>query len=191
MQRIDNLSKWTLVPVGDMMCLPHRKKRNVKLHVNAPAECRLYLALPGSTPIFLALIKGRDTIVFTLEGEAELSCDADLWLHTSENETIHAANVGSKFTKIMERQPRNLEFERMQYHMMQNVNRRLDKQASEYEAKLQEQRNETAAIKKAASESGEPAKKLAEEKKPAADPEPEENGAGEKKPDAKDAKKSA
>lgn len=149
MQKLDNLNKWSELTEKDVLSLPKETARTVKIYVNAPQETRLYYVTPGNKPAFLALVKGRDVVVFNHKGPLEVSADAPINVYTSENEVIHVEGINPKLTKIMERAPRDPRFEAMAQQMMANVNRRMDQQRKEYEALLKRKDAENAAAKKA------------------------------------------
>lgn len=146
MQNIDNIDKWHPLEKGECLEFEKKGKRRVRLQVNSPAPVCFFLSRPGEKPVFLAKTDGLDTIVFSVEGEFSVAPDAFCQIYTAEREKIHATGIGEKFTKIMERKPRNREFELMQFNMMKNVNRRLEQQRAEYEALLAVERAKKAEI---------------------------------------------
>jgi len=178
MQRIDNLSKWRELAPGEVLEFDRKGHRKIKVEVNAPQETRLYVEKPGGPVKFIALVKGRDTISFAIDGKYSLHCDATIWMHASEMETSHGPASADKFTKIMQRQPRNYEMELMQRRVMENVNKRLDAQAGEYEKALKAERQRTQAALKA-KEAKDDAK-ADDKSKGGQGVDPEASGAGEK-----------
>jgi hypothetical protein len=137
MQRIDDVERWTDLEQGEIIELRKAKHRQIKLRVNAPEETRIWYKLEGDKAKFLALVKGIETVVFAAKGAIDLFADGLLNYQCSEKEGYVGRTMGEKFTKIIERQARNPEFERMQYHMMQNVNRRFEAQQKEFDMEMQ------------------------------------------------------
>lgn len=141
MQRLFNLSKWAVLEEGKAISFKGSKPRLVRLEVNSPGEVFLYVAQESditvdSDPevIFLARVCGRDTLEwhvagggFTLMVEGG-SCN----VYTIDGDDPSYRNLTPTiFTKIVERRPRNPEFERMAALMQLNVERRLLQQKQE------------------------------------------------------------
>lgn len=142
MQRMFNIDKWAHLTQGTRMELPSVKARKVRLEVNTPAETQLYLVPhgedgePDGELVFLALVRGRDTIEFHTTGKVSVLSDgADCFVYTADGDDISSTiEAPVIFTKIMERRPRNLELERIAHEMQANMLRNQAAQAAELEA---------------------------------------------------------
>lgn len=155
MQRIYNLDKWFRLEEGKRLAMRGGNARKVRLEVNSPAEVALYAEVGAregeeSELLFLALVKGRDTVEFYAPGEEPfgLMCEgASCFIYTVDGVDISAVSDGSEsFVRIMERKPRNYDLELMQYTMRQNMQRMLDGQAAELERVLERRLAARAAI---------------------------------------------
>lgn len=135
MQRAFNIEKWKMIPDGGAVAFAGTAARRVRLDVNAPFEARLSYADSEGEVTFLAKVYGRDVIEFAAYGEFSIIAEGgDVWFYTIDGEvtsfTIPDAVI---LTKIIERRPRNPELELMNYHMKQNMERRLAAQRAELE----------------------------------------------------------
>lgn len=144
MQRLFNLSKWAVLEEGKAISFKGSKPRLVRLEVNSPGEVFLYVSQESDPTvdtdpevIFLARVEGRDTLEwhaagggFSLMVEGG-SCN----VYTVDGDDPSYRNLTPTiFTKIVERRPRNPEFERMAAMMQLNVERRLLQQKQELHA---------------------------------------------------------
>lgn len=144
MQRLFNLNKWSVLEEGKAISFRGSKPRLVRLEVNSPGEVFLYISQendptvdPDPEVVFLARVCGRDTLEwhaaaggFSLMVEGG-SCN----VYTIDGDDPSFRNLTPTiFTKIVERRPRNPEFERMAALMQLNVERRLAQQKQELHA---------------------------------------------------------
>lgn len=136
MQKIYNLDKWFELKEGDALSMKAARARTVRIDVNSPAEVALYIRV-GDEVLFLALVKGRDTIEFSSPGGEEfaLLCEgASCYVHSNDGQAVHnVAPDAVSFTKIIERKPRNHDYEVMQFEMRRNMTRMMEQQAGELE----------------------------------------------------------
>lgn len=152
MQRMYNLSKWLEVKEGDQINFTGSRPRTVRLEVNAPGEVALYVLpfddldqdgepLFGS-PIFLALVKGRDVIEFSPDGAFAVTPEGgSCYFQTADGDVVHVEVVAPvSFTKIVERRRRDPVLEQMMYEAQRNAEKRmaimLDQQAAMFNAAL-------------------------------------------------------
>lgn len=134
-QRIFNVTKWKRLEEGQVITFDNPRPRVVRLDVNSPGDSELYYIDGAGEVSFLALVRGRDIVEFTTDGAFQLSVSGnDCSIYTADGAiTAHKAVDAVSFTRIVERRARNPEFERMQWEMMQNINRRLEQQKNELE----------------------------------------------------------
>lgn len=132
MQRIFNIEKWTLIPQGKAMHFQGDRPRKVSVDVNCPTRSQLYLVLPSGKH-FLALVEGRDTVEFYVNGPFGLTTlGSDCYVYTADGQGITFEAVDSEsFAVIRERRARNPELEYIAALMAENMNRRLEAQAHE------------------------------------------------------------
>lgn len=135
MQRVFNVEKWNRLVDGTTVNFPSPLERRVRLDVNCPGECRLSYVDGDGVMTFLGLIKGRDVVEFRAYGEFSLVADgADCWFYTVDGENFAFVLPDAEtFTRIIERRPRNPEFEYMHYMMNRNIEARLEQQKHELE----------------------------------------------------------
>lgn len=132
MIQLNNLRDWKSLGEGEVLELHKKKSRSVKLHLSAPDPTRLYYQYPGDSPRFLARVCGIDVVSFVCEGEIDVIADGPVLFRTADNERAVAQPDGEKFTKMMERAPRNPEMEAVQRAMYANMERRLAQQSAEF-----------------------------------------------------------
>lgn len=135
MQRIFDIKKWVRLEEGQVLSFDITKPRQVRVEVNSPGDSELYYIDANGEVVFLALVRGRDVVEFISDGAFKLSVQGnDCMIYTPDGAKIaHIATDAETFTRIVERRARNPEFERMQYEMMLNINRRLELQKHELE----------------------------------------------------------
>lgn len=149
MQRLFDLSKWSLLKEGARLSFLNKHPRKVTLEVNAPGPVLLYVLIDG-TPNFLAKVDGRDTIEFHPDGPFDLVAEGgNLNVYTADGADIAQEALDDRiFTKIVQRRPRNIEMEIMQRAARENTERLLNAQRKEMEAyiaRLEAQRTAQAA----------------------------------------------
>lgn len=134
-QRIFDVKKWTRLEEGQVLGFKSERPRVLRLDVNSPGDSELFYIDAAGEVVFLALVRGRDTVEFVTDGPFSLSVSGnDCMVYTQDgDETVHTALDSPSFTRIVERRARNPEFEAMQWAMMENINRRLDKQKEDLE----------------------------------------------------------
>lgn len=126
-----SLRDWTSLAEGEVLELKKKRHRSVKLHVNAADDTRLFFVTPGDEPRLLARVCGLDVIAFNHEGQIDIVSDGPILIRTADNERVHTKADGEKFTRIMERAPRNPEVEAIYRTMYTNMERRLAAQTAE------------------------------------------------------------
>lgn len=131
MQRISNIDKWMLVPSDKSVYFAGDRRRKVTLDVNAPTETGLYVVSKGE-PRFLALVKGRDTVEFYVDGPFGLISSSECYVYTVDGQGVTFEAVdASSFAVVREKRERNYELEVIAARMAENMNRRLEQQADE------------------------------------------------------------
>lgn len=134
MQRLFNLTKWTQVPAGQGLSFTGDRPRKVVLDVNAPSKVVMSLLHEGRSD-FLALVEGRDTVEFYVNGPFKVTATGGpCYIYTADGDGITIENLDAEsFAVVRERRPRNLELEYMMAAMQENMTRRLQLQAQEIE----------------------------------------------------------
>lgn len=137
-QRLFDLTKWTTVEDGQVYWLNGAKVREVRLEINAPDIARLWIEAEGSERRFLALVEGRDAIEFVARGPVGLSIEGGpIEVYTIDGEDISVrAEDAVSHTKVMQRQRRSPEFDKVAAELRFNMERRLARQADEIRALL-------------------------------------------------------
>lgn len=140
MQKLNELSRWKTCESGDQIVLPSPKRRQVRLHVNAAGETRLFVKPEGKgDPIFLALVKGLDVVEFVANGTVTVAPDDRVNFYTAEGETVHfEESAHASFTKLITRKERNFELETLMARAEQNVSRRMETVLAQQEAMFEE-----------------------------------------------------
>lgn len=136
-QILKNLDKWEHAVSGQAIRFPLDQSRRVTLDVNAPFDTRLYYTRPGKAkaePVFLALVKGLDRVVFHIDHAFDLVGDADFSLYSSEFEETSFVSDEETFTTIVERRQRNPELEYIAEVMERNMQKRLAQVAGDRDA---------------------------------------------------------
>lgn len=137
MQRMFNLTKWRWMTDGEVMTFAGSGARLVKLEVNSPDKCRLFITHGGKTE-FLAQVEGRDTIEFSIEGPFEVvAIGGELAFYTADGADWSVEPVDDQtFTRIVERKMRNPELELMMALANRNMEKRLEAAQRETERRL-------------------------------------------------------
>lgn len=163
MQKLYNINKWQCLEAGKVLSFPQTKPRAVRVDVNCPGECEIHYVNGDGETTFLALVRGRDTLDFTTDGKFAITITGnDLWVHTIDGEDLSFEIIDPViFTRIVARRARSPEMEMMEARMMQNINRRLERQQNElagnYERRARILEEKHAAALAAASAAREPA----------------------------------
>lgn len=198
--RLNNLSKWALLTPGNVFSFPGTEPRRVRIEFNceAPTRIDVYYDDPDndgdSKGTFVAVVMGMETVEFTAPPGAHLvaTSDGEVWYFTNEGDQIANTREQVSFTRVMSRRSRNPELERMMFKMEQNMNRRMNAQLAEVEARYAAEgvRHDTATgevnddgdervgaadapAEENAGQEVTPAAKPAKGKAPAAEPEPD------------------
>lgn len=135
-QKMFNVRRWAQLEDGKVLTFPSPRKRKVVIDVNSTGESQLWYISEDGEALFLALVRGRDTLDFITDGKFSLSCLGDeCWVYTVDGENIAYEDPSSiSFTKIVERRARNPELMEIEARLMQNITRRLAAQSREQEA---------------------------------------------------------
>jgi hypothetical protein len=135
MQKLHNLSKWTVIPPKGALHFGGAQVRRVRLEVNAPSRARLSIADGDGVITFLALVEGRDMLEFVVDREFSLFSDEPgVMIYTADSDDISAVNDAAvSFAKVMQRRPRNHDLEVIAAEMAYNMQRRLEAQTHELE----------------------------------------------------------
>lgn len=138
MIKLNNLSRWNLLPKGQVLTLPGEDVRLIRLNVNSPDRCRLYYVDPDGVTSFLATVTGLDTVEFAVGGDVGITTgDDEVFFYTSETEPTYSVIENAEvFVSVMNRQARNPELEHMMFLQEVNLNRRLAAMADEINEKV-------------------------------------------------------
>lgn len=139
MQKIYDVDKWMFLGEGSEYVFPRGIARKVRVEVNAPGEAGLYLRVgEAEQPVFLALVKGRDTIEFYARRGVEFAIlpeGSGVFFHSIDGADVSYINPAPvSFTKIVERKARNREAELIQWQAQANLRRMMEAQESELRA---------------------------------------------------------
>ena len=138
MKNLKDINKFVRVKPGDALSLVGGEfPREVRLEVNAEDACHLSVRTPDGVR-FLTVVRGRDTVVFTIEEPCELwaTSDGEVWWWTVELEAAAVISDAETYTKIAERRARNPELERVARKMQENAERRMAALMREMDAKF-------------------------------------------------------
>lgn len=132
MQRIFNIDKWSRIPQGKAMKFAGDRPRKVVLEVNCPVRTQLSLVNESGTH-FLALVEGRDSIEFYVNGAFSIaSSGSDCYIYTVDGQGVTFEKLdAASFAVVRERRARNPELEYIARRMQENLERRLAMQADE------------------------------------------------------------
>lgn len=185
MQRIFNVTAWTVIEPGQVLEYPLERARLVRLEVNASEDANLFLLDAGGEAYHLARVRGRDTIEFVSPGPFSLSAaDGAISVYTVDGTSGHrTVEAPQSFTTIVERRRRSPEIDAMMRVMNSNMERRLAQQADELAKQFErrEREREARAIRAAGPEQGAGSSPAGVSGDAAAEPAPElsvEDGGG-------------
>ena len=141
MKNLKDINKFILAEPGSALSLVDGEfPREVRLEVNAEETVRLAVRSASKPELlrFLTDVRGRDTVVFTLEepGEVGWTSDGQVWLWTVELEAAAVISDAPTYTKIAERKARNPELERIARKMQENADRRMAALMREMDARF-------------------------------------------------------
>lgn len=133
MQKINNFKHWKQLLEGTRIEFTNPKPRQIRLDVNAPNACCLYVLNGDGEAFFLARVEGRDVLDFHCDGPFALTVEGgEVNLYSIDgDDPSQIIEDPVIFTKIMERRRRNPELEQMMHKMQRNLERKLEAQADE------------------------------------------------------------
>lgn len=127
--RIDNLSKWTSLLAPATLTLDGDYQRNVAIEVNCPSPTRFdYIDAASGEVTFLAIVQGRETIIFDAPGAGKVTFDTasdEVWVYTVDGDGIGFETFEESLAGLENRRERNPELERMLRRSEANVAARL------------------------------------------------------------------
>lgn len=164
-QRMFNLSKWSVIRDGEELYYDNRKIRQVVLDVNSSDDVRLYISQasdqvenspqaleddaagrrpnPGQvsaadTVRFLALVRGRDRVEFTVEGPFALLAEGgDCFVYTVDGmDAATRVTAPLIYTRIANRKDRNPHLDMLMRQSKLNELRMLQRLEGEIERRL-------------------------------------------------------
>jgi hypothetical protein len=128
------------VAEGQVLTFENPEPRRVRLEVNSSAETALFYCPADGEVQFLALVHGRDTLEFYVDGAFAVTVESDsnpVNIYTSDGDDISIEIPDAVIlTKIAERRRRNPEMEQMALLMQRNMDRRIAQQHAEFERLL-------------------------------------------------------
>lgn len=147
--KLNDLDRWQLLPKGKALQLPSPIARRVRLSVNVPERCNLYVTFETGETRFLASVgPGLDELEFSARGNLAIGRDwpermpddgePEFWFLTAEHERPRFESVTEAFAEIVQRAPRNYDLEMMMWRAEQNANRRIAAQFAEMEKRMAE-----------------------------------------------------
>lgn len=134
-----DLNKWQKIENGELVRFHREMPRVVRVDVNCPDTCRIYVAqtVDGiqQDAQFLAVVYGRDRIEFAVDGPFDLYADgAPLSFYTVDGADWSMQPVDdTSYTRIVEKRVVNPEVAYMMELMYHNMERRLAEQSVEIE----------------------------------------------------------
>ena len=163
--RLFNLSKWWLLEGGSAYRFDNAKVRTVTLEVNSSERCELYIRQQGDDPELrddieagrvayaakqeagrprdqlLAVVDGRETIEFGVDGPFEIQPTVDCWVFSMDGQpSFSVIEEPVIFTRVANRRERNRHLEIVEFKMRENQRRFMEAVGQEIERR-------TAAIK--------------------------------------------
>ena len=152
MKNLKDINKFILAEPGSALSLVDGEfPREVRLEINAEETVRLAVRSESKPELlrFLTDVRGRDTVVFTIEepGEVGWTSDGQVWLWTVELEAAAVISDAPTYTKIAERKPRNPDMERAMRKMQENADRRMAALAAEMRGTVDGLRAENETLK--------------------------------------------
>lgn len=132
-QRLFNIQRWKLVEMDQVVDFPSPKPRLVRIDVNAPDWAELYYITDDGEALFLALVKGRDTVEFQSSGKFSLAVrGGECWVYSVDGEDISTTVIDPIiFTRVVERRRKSPELVAMEIAMMHNMNKRMEQMQRE------------------------------------------------------------
>lgn len=157
--RLEEIGKFVLAKPGTGIGLPGERRR-VRLELNTQGPCQIMFDYGDDDLRFLATVEGRETVEFIADGPVRLfpDCEGQVWWWTSELESSAIVSDAPTFTKIAEREARNIELERIVRKASENQERRMTAVLAQYSQVLDAQRDEIETLK-AEKKNAKPAKR--------------------------------
>lgn len=160
MKHYRDISKWLPWPSGSVLVLEGKRARRVRLRVAVPQTARITLDRPnGVFP--LAVVDDRDMLELFAEGDVRLAVTdvhgeplEGAWFATVDGDQFAIEADPEEYTRIWQRRPRNLEFERMMSTALQGVEARFSQALHDQEARHKRERAADAEARKKPVDSG-------------------------------------
>ena len=136
---LKNIDKWVMLEPDEGYVFAKQHPRTVTLHVRSAQKVSLYVTSEEGETVFLCNVDGYEKVKFRLpSGKWTLTGDGsqEVYFYTIEFEKA-AVEIPNAviFTKIAERKARNPELEKMMQLMQVNMERRLQQQSLESNAR--------------------------------------------------------
>lgn len=124
--RIDAISEWQCIEPGKVLTFDGAEPRRIRVEVNCPEPTRFDVVGGGGEVVFLAVVQGHETLIFTGTGETQLvpSTGGEVWFYTMDGFNPSVMTLEESFTGVMNRRERNPALERMEMLVRQNERRR-------------------------------------------------------------------
>lgn len=140
MQRMGKLSDWVYLPQGTAIKFPVERAKRVRLEIVTPMGTDWYIAGSGKGE-YLTTTSGRDVIELEANKDLCIVASSSARYRTSTGAQIHIDETGNPiFTKIANRQPRNLELERAVALASRNTERRMEAMHNEVMRRIDQDR---------------------------------------------------
>jgi len=146
--KLNSLSRWSELGSDKAIVFAGSDvgERTVRLHLNLEGVTSFFILIGDQERFLVTMQPGVDTVEFSAAGEfrvyAEEGSGAVLYQSADLEPTFSEIVDPVIFTKIANRRHRNPELEEMMFRMNQNLERRLEQQAHEFEAAFQRRRME-------------------------------------------------
>lgn len=138
--KLNALSRWTKLPEeGVIFGTKKSPLRRLRVQFNASVPTAINVAVDGAERLLTVIPSGLETVEFNASGEVPIYADTtqEVWYLCAEEEpTCTVFEAPRIFTKIAQRKARNPELEHMMFMMNQNIERRFQQQAADYERQL-------------------------------------------------------
>lgn len=147
--KLHSLTRWSLLAPGAAIEVAEPSgdgDRRVRINVNVADQTTFYVETEDGPQLLGTIPPGQETFEFTAYGRVAVFAkegSGEVYYQTSEQEPTHIVVVDPRiFTKIANRRHRNPELEEMMQKMQLNIDRRLERQAREFEAALARRQRE-------------------------------------------------
>lgn len=154
--KLQNLSKWSLLPAGEALVLEGNMLRKIKVEFNTEVRTA-FMAVEHGVEYFIGCVDGHDTIEFFADGTVTIAPAAEgdgaVWFWTPDGEEIWHGIEGQRlFVKPMTREVRNPQMDAVLARQAARYEKRFALQAEHNERLLTQLQEERAARDLAASE---------------------------------------